>query len=109
MNTGDIVIVLFPFKDLTSSKVRPAVIIAETPDYDDIIVCLITSAIPFKLNPLEIVLQPDRINNLKTISLIKVYRIATIKSDKILSTIGKLNNLQEAEFRLKFKSIIDKR
>lgn len=108
MNTGDIVIILFPFNDLTSSKIRPAVIIAETPDYDNIIVCLITSTIPFKLNASEIVLRPDKINNLKTTSLIKAYRIATFKSDKVLSTIGKLTTLQETEFGQKFKSLIDK-
>ena len=107
MNTGDIVLISFPFTDLVSSKVRPAVVIAETPDYDDIIVCLITSVIPIILNPLGMVLQPDKINNLKTASIVKVYRIATIKSDKVLSRIGKLNTLQNSDFRHKFKSLVD--
>ena len=107
MHTGDIVLISFPFTDLVTSKVRPAVIIAETPDYDDIIVCLITSVIPIILNPLGMVLQPDKINNLKTISLIKVYRNATVKSDKVLSRIGKLNTFRNSDFRQKFKSLVD--
>ena len=39
---GDVVVVLFPFSDLSSAKKRPAVVIA-TPDGDDVILCQITS------------------------------------------------------------------
>ncbi|MCY7420545.1 MAG: type II toxin-antitoxin system PemK/MazF family toxin [Chitinophagaceae bacterium] len=107
MNTGDIVILSFPFTDETSFKARPAVIITETPDYNDTVVCLITSVIPDTLNSFQIVLQPDKINNLRAVSVIKVYRIATIENKKVLSVIGKLNDFQLAEFRQKFKSLVD--
>lgn len=40
--TGDVVIVLFPFSDLSSAKKRPALVLA-TPDGDDVILCQITS------------------------------------------------------------------
>jgi len=39
---GDVVIVLFPFSDLSSAKKRPALVLA-TPDGDDVILCQITS------------------------------------------------------------------
>ncbi len=39
---GDVVVVLFPFSDLSSAKKRPALVIA-TPDGDDVILCQITS------------------------------------------------------------------
>ncbi len=39
---GDIVVVLFPFSDLSSAKKRPALVLA-TPDGDDVILCQITS------------------------------------------------------------------
>ena len=107
MHTGDIVILSFPFTDQTSFKARPAVIITETPDYNDVIVCLISSVIPDALNSFQIVLHPDKTNNLRAISVIKVYRIATIENRKILSVIGKLNDLQMVEFRQKFKSLVD--
>lgn len=107
MNTGDIVILSFPFTDQTSFKARPAVIITETLDYNDIIVCLISSVIPATLNSYQIVLQPDKINNLRAVSVIKVYRIATIESNKVISVIGKLSDTQMAEFRQKFKSLVD--
>jgi mRNA interferase MazF len=40
---GDIVLVKFPFSDLTSTKVRPALILS-TAEFDDYILCQITSS-----------------------------------------------------------------
>ena len=39
---GDIVVIPFPFSDLTNNKKRPALVIADLPG-DDIILCQITS------------------------------------------------------------------
>jgi mRNA interferase MazF len=39
---GDVVVVPFPFSDLSSAKKRPALVLA-TPDGDDVILCQITS------------------------------------------------------------------
>ncbi|WP_321506788.1 type II toxin-antitoxin system PemK/MazF family toxin [uncultured Methanoregula sp.] len=39
---GDIVVVLFPFSDLSNAKKRPALVLA-TPDGEDVILCQITS------------------------------------------------------------------
>ena len=39
---GDVIVVLFPFSDLSSAKKRPALVIA-VPDDDDVILCQITS------------------------------------------------------------------
>jgi mRNA interferase MazF len=39
---GDVVVIPFPFSDLTQSKRRPALVIAEL-EGDDLILCQITS------------------------------------------------------------------
>jgi mRNA interferase MazF len=39
---GDVVVVLFPFSDLSKAKKRPALVVA-VPDGDDVILCQITS------------------------------------------------------------------
>jgi mRNA interferase MazF len=51
---GDVVVVTFPFSDLTEAKRRPALVLAEL-DKDDRILCQITSqqfrdryAVPYK-------------------------------------------------------------
>lgn len=43
---GDVVVVPFPFADLTGSKRRPAVIVAMPEPGDDVVLCLITSRPP---------------------------------------------------------------
>lgn len=46
MNRGDIVLITFPFSDLSSTKVRPVLVLsAEDPKQQDFIVALITSNI----------------------------------------------------------------
>ena len=108
MQTGDIVIISFPYTNLINYKARPAAVVTQTKDnYNDVIVCLITSKVFEPINELQILLQPDLNNNLKVPSLIKISRIATVELDKILATIGKLNLNQLKEFKILFKSLID--
>ncbi len=43
MKTGDIVLLPFPFAELTNTKVRPTVVVCETKDkYKDLVVCAIS-------------------------------------------------------------------
>jgi len=108
MQTGDIVIVSFPYTDLVSFKARPAVVVAQTKDnYDDVIVALISSVIPATLLPYQMVLQPDNINNLRAPSVIKLSRLATVEENKIVAVIGKLSPIQLTTFKTLFKSLVD--
>lgn len=55
MNTGDIVLLPFPFAELTNKKVRHAAVICETKDvYRDLVVCAISSVVPKNLTENEI-------------------------------------------------------
>jgi mRNA interferase MazF len=108
MITGDIVLLLFPFAELTNAKVRPAVIIGTTADkYKDIIVAAISSVVPESLNKNEILIEPDSINGLRVKSIIKVDRIVTLKNTLIINQIGKLDEIQINILKEKFKKIID--
>jgi mRNA interferase MazF len=54
MKTGTIIIIPFPFSELTAVKVRPAVIISTTKDkYSDLILAAISSQIPLLLTPMK--------------------------------------------------------
>jgi mRNA interferase MazF len=53
-NRGDVVLVSFPFTDLTATKQRPALILSRFPESaarDDVLVAAITSQIPKNLAP----------------------------------------------------------
>ena len=108
MQTGDIVIVSFPYTDLVSFKARPAVVVvvvAQTKDnYNDVIIALISSVVPATVSPYQMVLQPDNINNLRASSVIKVSRSATAEENKIVTVIGKPSSDQLTTFRTLFKS-----
>lgn len=57
---GDIVLLPFPFTDLTTTKQRPAIIISSdwfNQNRQDLIVVAITSQIPIKLNEEDLLLS----------------------------------------------------
>jgi mRNA interferase MazF len=107
MKTGDIVLIHFPFTNLSDAKVRPAVVVSETPDmHRDIIVCMISSVIPSQLNKFEILLYLDSQTGLRTTSIIKVYRIATVDASKVLATIGVLSQPDLENFISAFQALV---
>ncbi|TVQ11616.1 MAG: type II toxin-antitoxin system PemK/MazF family toxin [Bacteroidetes bacterium] len=100
MKIGDIVLIPFPFAELTNIKIRPAVVISETADqYKDVVVSAISSVVPKQLSRREIVLQPNLINMLRVQSVIKVDRIVTLKREDKIADLGKLSNSEVSEFK----------
>lgn len=108
MKTGDIVLIPFPFAELTNVKVRPAVIATITKDkYQDIVICAVSSVIPRTISENEFVIQPGGTNRLRVQSVIKVDRIVTLKKRNVIARLGNLNNKQLRVFTEKFKALID--
>ena len=108
MKTGDIVLIPFPFTELTTIKVRPAVIATITKDkYQDIAICAISSVLPAKPSDNEFVIFPGGDNSLKVPSIVKVDRIVTLKNKNIIAKLGKLDNTQIQTFKAKFKALVD--
>ena len=100
MKIGEIILIPFPFAELTNKKVRPAVIITETDDkYKDIVVSAISSVVPSKISKREILLKPSKINNLRTNSIVKVDRIVTLKRNDKIADLGKLSSAELVEFK----------
>ena len=108
MTTGDIVLIPFPFSELTQVKLRPAVVITETADkYKDLVVSAISSQVPVAISDAEIIIKPDSLNGLRSVSVIKVDRIFTLKSEKVVARIGRLSLTHENEFIKVFKGLVD--
>lgn len=89
MKKGDIVLIPFPFSDLSGSKLRPAVVLISTET--DVTVCFITTQFQWK-GEYDIQLLPTLFNGLKKISLLRVGKFSTIDKDLILGRIGTLEN-----------------
>ena len=101
MQKGDIVLIPFPFTDLTGSKKRPALILMV--GKLDVTVSFISTQ-PHWQEPTDLLLQPNSVNGLKKPSLIRVGKIATI--DKTL-VIGKLGNTNDEEMEELNKKLIE--
>ena len=108
MRTGDIVLIPFPFSELTEVKLRPAIVIAETKDkYKDLVLSAISSQVSDSLSTTEILVQPDSSNGLRAVSVVKVDRIFTLKAEKVIARIGKFSTSQLVTFKMIFRSLVD--
>jgi mRNA interferase MazF len=87
---GDIVIIPFPFTDLSGNKKRPAFVVADL-EGDDIIVCQITSK--SKSDSYALPLNNDNFisGSLPVDSFIRPNKIFTADKNIILSVAGHLN------------------
>jgi mRNA interferase MazF len=75
MAKGDIVLIIFPFTDLSGSKLRPAVILSD--NGADLTVCFVTTQVQWQ-EPTDVLLFPNMINGLKKQSLIRTSKISTL-------------------------------
>ncbi len=86
---GTIVLVPFPFTDLSGSKVRPAVIVSDGKVGSDVVLLFITSQLKLKGRHIVQVV-PDQENGIKTKSKIVCSKIATLEAKIILGELGVL-------------------
>jgi len=87
---GDIVIIPFPFSDLTGNKKRPAFVVADL-NGDDIIVCQITSKSKYDTFALSLGMQDFVSGGLPVESFIRPNKIFTATKNIILSVAGHLS------------------
>ncbi len=108
MRTGDIVLIPFPFAELTNKKVRPAVVVCETTDtYKDLVLCAISSVVPPNPVENEMLLTVDKENGLRKDSVLKIDWIVTAKEYDVIAKIGKLGTNRFEIFKEKFKNLVD--
>jgi mRNA interferase MazF len=89
-----IILVHFPFTDLTAAKPCPALIIHETPQ--DVVVAFISSRVPPHVDGCDLFVTEDHPafpeTGLKISSVIKFDKIATVSKDLVEGEIGELSS-----------------
>ena len=98
LQRGDLVVVAFPYTDLSQQKRRPALVLNENTEEGDVILAFIGTHLPSQLNPTSIILRCDEQNfantGLKADSVIRLDKLATIERRLITRRIGKLTSAQ---------------
>lgn len=89
MKQGDLVLIPFPFTDLTGSKVRPALVLMTTPL--DVTLAFITTQLQWQ-EPTDLLLTPDAMNGLKKASIVRLSKLATLDSKLIQGRLGEISN-----------------
>ena len=100
---GDLVLIPFPFTDLSNHKLRPAVVLFSN-DYD-VTVCFITSKIKWK-DDSDLEIKKSAQNGLKTNSLLKISKIATLDKDLLVGQLGSLRLDEISEMNEKLKILL---
>lgn len=100
---GKIVVIPFPFTDLSSIKRRPALILHET-KYD-VVVAYISSVMPPVTSPEDVLIPQNRSSFTSTglinDSVIMLDKLATLEKSLIIRTLGEVDDDLKAEINPK--------
>ena len=94
MTKGDIVLIPFPFTDLSGVKNRPALVLIET--RSDITISFITTQIKWE-EDFDIRIEPTNENGIKKSSLIRLSKLATVDKDLVIGRLGRLTEVGLSE------------
>jgi len=107
---GDLVLVQFPFTDLSAQKLRPALIVGRITG-DDVIVAFISSRISTSDPKAEHVLDPNdtefRATGVKGRSLVRLNKIATLHRGLIRRRLGQIGPATHRAVALALRYLFD--
>ena len=112
MTKHKIVLVPFPFDDLSSKKVRPALCLTEPiGEYRHVVLAFITSKIPDNLLDSDFVIDADSDNfalsGLRVSSTVRLHRMMTVTTSFIQRELGELSEKQQEVVKMKLGKLFD--
>lgn len=105
---GLIILVPFPFTDLSQTKQRPAIVVSpDTFTGDNVILCAVSSrtSATLKLWEVELNLEDARDKRLPKPSVIKVDRLFTLHHSRVIRTLDKLTEQKRDEVMDKLRQL----
>jgi mRNA interferase MazF len=89
---GDIILCRFPQAGLETGKLRPALLLGKLREYDDWLICMISSQIRHYLPDFDELVRVDDADfvqsGLRNESIIRVERLAVVEEETLLGEIG---------------------
>ena len=102
---GDVILVPFPFSDLSATKVRPAIVVSGAAYHSNepyLILAAVTSKIAAATGPMDYVLADWQLSGLRTQSALKTV-LFTLDPTRVILKIGTLSStdMDEVDQRLR--------
>ena len=88
MKKSEVVLIPFPFTDLTGSKLCPVLVLAA--NANDVTVSFFTTQLKQK-EPTDLIVKPSAKSGLKKESLLRLSKLATIDLNLIVGILGELD------------------
>ena len=112
MTKYKVVLVPFPFDDLSSTKIRPAVCLTDPiGPYRHVVLAFITSRASQPMLATDLLLAVDDdgfdATGLRVASVVKLHRIITMTTPMILRELGDLSEIQQDAVRRKVATLFE--
>jgi mRNA interferase MazF len=106
LSIGQVVLATFPFSDLSSSKLRPCLVIGLA-DFNDVLLCQITSERYDSRKAISLVQDNFIQGAIVTDSYIRPDKIATLHRSRLRRTLGTIDSTKLNEVKQSLKSILE--
>jgi mRNA interferase MazF len=111
MRPGEIFLAQFPFGDVPGMKLRPVLLLTGAlGSVPEVLVAYISSVVPTQLAPSDLILDPSkpefRSTNLKTMSALRLHKLATIHSSSLARYLGAIDSATLAAVAGKLKQLL---
>jgi len=112
MTKYKVVLIPFPFDDLSGKKVRPAVCLTEpTGQYQHVVLAFITSKLPKELLETDVVMASDEedfeVSGLRVSSTLRLHRMMTATIKIVQRELGQLSEIKKKTVQKKLKNLFD--
>lgn len=104
---GEVVVIKYPFSDLSQTKLRPALLLGKLPgEHDDWLVCMISSRVRQQIDGFDEVIEEDDADfgssGLKTANVIRIGRLLVVEGKLLPGALGTVSTerLQRVRSRL---------
>lgn len=106
ISVGEVVLVRFPFSDLSSKKLRPCLVIGLA-EFGDVIVCQITSQVYGSNRAISLTAKDFSSGSLVIDSFIRPDKIATLDTTIIQKNLGKITTVKLTEAQRILKEVLE--
>ena len=110
MRPGEIYLAGFPFGDIPGMKLRPVLLLTGPLGFvPEVLVAYISSVIPNQPLPSDFMIDPTKLRsaNLKTLSALRLHKLATIHSSNLARYLGSIDGATAAVVSTKLRSLLD--